>query len=258
MIRDWLSAAATGAQFLTRLPVPGGANADPARFPRDIARALVLFPLLGALIGALSASALLLGGALWPLPVAVLLALAVEARITGALHEDAVADLCDALGGGRTPEEVLRILKDSRIGAFGTLGLVLAVALRAAGLMVQPEAWRAAVVLVVSGCLGRLLMLAVLAAVPTVPGRPGLASAVGPAAGWRRVALAAVVAAPALALGVAVDARGMAVAVLGGALFLLWYAALLRRRIGGVTGDAAGAAAYAGILIATLAFALRP
>lgn len=253
----WLRASATAAQFLTRLPIPGGANAAPAEFLSDLPRMLVLLPLVGAAIGALTAAALLLADLALPLPLAVLLALLVEARITGALHEDAVADACDGLGGGRDAEAVQRILKDSSVGAFGVLGLGLAVALRAASLMMLPGAAAAAVALVVSGAMGRLLMLALMAAVPPVPGREGLAAHIAAAMDWLRFLQAAVLASPVLALGLMVDARAMVVAACACVLFLCWYAKLLRRRLGGSTGDVIGAAAYAGIVLSTLAFALE-
>lgn len=253
----WLRAGATATQFLTRLPVPGGASAAPESFAPDIGRALMLFPLVGAAMGALTASILWLADALWPFALAVLVALAVEAWLTGALHEDALADLCDALGGGRTPDDVLRILKDSRIGAFGAVGLVGALALRAGGLMAQPDAARAVLVLVEAGCIGRLLMLGLMASVPTVAGRPGLASGVAPAMDWSRFGIAALLAAPVLAFGAMADPRAMAAALLASAAFLLWFRAVLRRRVGGCTGDAIGAAGYAGIVVTTLAFALE-
>jgi len=255
MIADWGRALALALRFLTRIPIPGE---DPARFGEDIGRALVLFPMVGALVGALAAIPLLLGAALWPLPVAILLALAAEARLTGALHEDAVADLCDALGGGRTVEDRLRILRDSRVGAYGALALLLAVGLRALGLDAAGTPARAAAVLVVAGGLGRLVMLAAMAAIPAVPGRPGLAAGVGPHAGWRGVALAAAILLPVLALGAWLSPAGMAAAILAGAGFVVWFRRLLMRHLGGATGDSIGFAAYAGLLLATLALTARP
>lgn len=252
---SWVRAAATSLQFLTRLPVPGGASAEPSSFTADLQRTLALFPLAGALIGAMSGIVLVIADLALPLPLAVVLALLAEARITGALHEDALADACDGLGGGRDPEAVLRIMKDSRIGAFGVLGLGFAVALRAGGLMAQADAAAAMVVLVVSGCLGRLLMLAVMALVPPVARYAGLAATVAPAMGPSGLALAACLAAPVLLLGLWANARGVVVACAAGALFLGWYVRLLRRRLGGATGDLYGAAALAGIVLTTLALA---
>ncbi len=257
MMADWRRAAATALQFLTRLPIPGGASADPARFEADIGRALTLFPLAGALIGALTALALWLAAMLWPLPLAILLALALEVRLTGAFHEDAVADLCDGFGGGRTPEDVLRIMKDSRIGAFGLLGLAFALALRAGGLMALPDIGTAAVALIVSAWAGRLLMLAAMLAIPPMPGRTGLGGSVASRAGPRGLALALLLTLPVPLLGLWWDARAMLFATLASALFLAWFRRLVLRRLGGSTGDCFGFAAYAGLVLTTLAFALR-
>ncbi|WP_424813231.1 adenosylcobinamide-GDP ribazoletransferase [Roseococcus sp. YIM B11640] len=251
-----MRAAATAIQFLTRLPVPGGA-VTPEAFLQEIGRALRLFPLVGAGIGALTALALWLVDLVLPFALAVLVALAIEARLTGALHEDALADLCDGAGGGRSPEDALRIMKDSRVGAFGVLGLGFGVALRAGGLMASGGAAQAAVVLIVAGCLGRLLMVAVMAVVPPVPGREGLGAAVGPSANAKGLGVAALLAAPVLLLGILSDARAMAVAGGAGVLFLFWYRGWLRRHLGGSTGDAVGAAGYVGIVMATLAFAME-
>jgi adenosylcobinamide-GDP ribazoletransferase len=253
----WPSALATALQFLTRLPIPGGASADPAIFPTILPRALALFPLVGALIGAATAAVLVGAAWLWPLPIAVLLALAVEARLTGALHEDAVADMCDGLGGGRDAEHALAIMKDSRIGAFGVLGLGLAVALRACALMTMADVAQAAVALVVAGAVARLMMLATMAAVPPIPGREGLGGSIAAAARPRVLALGGLAALPALALGLWWDAAATLLGLLGAALTLAWLRRLLLRRLGGLTGDALGFAGYAAMLAMTLAFALR-
>ena len=255
MMRGWPRAAATALQFLTRLPIPGGASADPAQFEADLPRALALFPLAGTLIGALTAAALWLAAQLWPLPLAILLALALEARLTGALHEDAVADLCDGFGGGRTPEDALRITKDSRVGAFGLLGLAFALALRAAGLMALPDAATAAVALVVSGWLGRLLMLAAMLAIPPMPGRVGLGGSVASRATPLSLALALPLSLPAPLLGLWWDARAMLLALLAAGVFIAWFRRLVRRHLGGSTGDCFGFAGYAGLVLTTLAFA---
>ena len=255
MTPAWLRAAATALQFLTRLPIPGGASAAPTRFEADIARALALFPLAGALIGTLTAATLWLTSLLWPLPLAILLALALEARLTGALHEDAVADLCDGFGGGRTPEDVLRIMKDSRIGAFGLLGLAFALALRAASLIALPDAATAVVALIVSGWAARLLMLAAMLAIPPMPGRAGLGGSVASQATPHRLALALLLSLPVPLLGLWWNTQAMLLALLASALFLAWFRRLVLRRLGGSTGDCFGFAGYAGLILTTLAFA---
>ncbi len=87
-------------------------------------------------------------------------------------------------GGGWTREDVLRILKDSRIGKLWRAGMMLAVALRAGGLIALGNAWLAAAALVIAAAVGRLVILAVMAVVPPVPAREGLAKDVGQVADW--------------------------------------------------------------------------
>ncbi len=248
-MRDWAQPAALALRFLSRLSPPGE---EMARFERDLPRALAFFPLAGAGLGAITGLVLWTAAQLFPLYLAVLLALAFDAWLTRGLHEDAVADLCDGLGGGRTPEDVLRIIKDSRIGAFGALALGFAVALRAAGLVALDDPLRAVVALVVAGAAARLLMLAVMWRVPALP---GLGAQVARAMDGRRFALALLLAAPVLLAGAWIAPLGMALALAAGLAFLAWYRALLLRRLGGSNGDAMGAAAYAGLVGTTLALA---
>ncbi|HEV7457006.1 MAG TPA: adenosylcobinamide-GDP ribazoletransferase [Roseococcus sp.] len=248
-MRDWVQPAALALRFLSRLSLPGE---EMARFQRDLPRGLMFFPLAGALLAGLTALVLLGAAQIFPLYLAVLLALGFDAWLGRGLHEDALADLCDGLGGGRTPEDVLRIMKDSAIGAFGALALGFAVALRAAALVAQDDPWRAALVLVVAGALARLLMLAVIWRVPALP---GLGGSVAGAMDGRRFALAVLVALPVPVLGASLSPGGMALALLGTGAFFAWYRALLLRRLGGANGDAMGAAACAGLVLVPLCFA---
>lgn len=253
--RPWPRAFFAAVQFLTRIPVPAGGERSLDSVRDDIARGLVFFPLVGAIVGGITALVLWLFDLLLAFPIAVLVALAVEARVTGALHEDAVADICDAFGGGWTREDILRILKDSRIGSYGALGLGLAVSLRATGLMFTDGAQMAAFALVVSGAVGRLVILALMAAMLPVPGREGLAQDLGPRATWSTVLTAAAIVSPLLAVWVWVDPAGAVVATLLLAGFIVMFRRYLLTRIGGLTGDCLGFAAYVGIVIATLSFA---
>ncbi|MDP3416533.1 adenosylcobinamide-GDP ribazoletransferase [Falsiroseomonas sp.] len=248
-MREWAQPAALALRFLSRLSPPGE---EMARFERDLPRALACFPLAGALLGAITALVLWAAALVFPLYLAVLVALAFDAWLTRGLHEDAVADLVDGLGGGRAPEDVLRIMKNSQIGAFGALALGFAVALRAAGLVALEDPGRAVVALVVAGAASRLLMLAVMWRVPALP---GLGARVAGAMDGRRFAQAVLLAAPVLLAGAWIAPGGMALALAAGLAFLAWYRALLLRRLGGSNGDAMGAAAYAGLVGTTLALA---
>ena len=128
-------------QFLTRLPTPRLDDLPPAW----LARSGKYFPLVGGLVGGLAALALLGAHAIWrsgPLPA--LFAVAVGLLLTGALHEDGLADTADGFGGGRSPEQRLAIMKDPRLGTYGALTLGLAVAGKVAALTALPAPLAAA------------------------------------------------------------------------------------------------------------------
>jgi adenosylcobinamide-GDP ribazoletransferase len=173
------------------------------------------------------------------------LSTAATVRLTGAFHEDALADACDGLGGGWERAQVLAIMKDSRIGSYGTVGLVLTLLAKVAALAMLggADVVAAARALVVGHVLGRWSSLPLIWALPYVSetgarSRAFAASVTGPrlAAG---TAMAIVVTATVLApLGVAAIAATLAcaasVTLTGGRYF--------RRRLGGMTGDCLGAA----------------
>jgi adenosylcobinamide-GDP ribazoletransferase len=215
-----------------------------------LTRAVGWFPLVGALVGAITAATLLLADQFWPRTIAVILALIVEARLTGAFHEDAVADFCDGVGGGRDPEHVRQIMKDSRIGTYGALGLLLAVALRAA-LMISLDAQYVAVAIIAAAVFGRLLAVLAMVVTPAPQGE-GLAKDVGTGVRKRDFALAVVTASPALVACLIIAPAASLIAFAASIAFLIWFRALLLRRVGGSTGDCLGFAAYAGQLILLL------
>lgn len=218
-------------QFLTRLPIrlPG----MPA--PRQLGRSLLWYPLVGLLLGAvLLAAAWLLSGVAVPLAAALLLALWVLA--SGGLHLDGLADTVDAwVGGYGDRERTLALMKDPCCGPMAVAALVLLLLLKFAALwaLLEAGAWAA---LLLAPLLGRVGVLLLLLGTPYV--REGglgsaLAAHVPQRAGWR-VLLASV-----LACLLAGWAGLLAVAV-AAALFVLVRRALLQR-LGGTTGDSAGA-----------------
>jgi adenosylcobinamide-GDP ribazoletransferase len=116
----------TALGYFTRVPVPRWVGFE----PEWLNAAARYFPLVGALVGAFAALAYLAALRVFPPGVAVLLSMAATLVATGAFHEDGLADCCDAFGGGYRREDVLRIMHDSRIGAFGAIALVVALALK--------------------------------------------------------------------------------------------------------------------------------
>lgn len=259
MIRDtcpWWAPPLLAVQFLTRIPVAGtqALSADAVR--NGLVRAVGWFPLVGTLVGVVTAAIAVGAAQIWPAFVAVPLALAIEARLTGAFHEDAVADFCDAFGGGQTPDDVRRIMKDSRIGSYGALGLVLAVTLRGAlmiAMLITPSPMVAAAAIVASATFGRLLVVALMAVVAPAPAGGGLAKDIGSGVTTRQFVCAGLVALPGLLAFAVIAPARLAVAVILAAVFILWFRALLIRRIGGSTGDCLGFSAYAGQLLLLLA-----
>jgi adenosylcobinamide-GDP ribazoletransferase len=123
-------------QFFTRVPIPRWVGFEPA-WLHACARH---FPLVGCAIGAVAAAVLWAGHALFTPAVAVLLSMAASVMLTGAFHEDGWADTCDALGGAVSRERALVIMKDSRIGSYGAVGLVLMLGLKAAATLALPLA----------------------------------------------------------------------------------------------------------------------
>ncbi|SHK94546.1 adenosylcobinamide-GDP ribazoletransferase [Paraburkholderia terricola] len=137
----------TALGYFTRVPVPRWVGYE----PHYLHAAARYFPLVGLLVGGSSALVYLAALRVFPAGVAVLLSMAASLLVTGAFHEDGLADCVDAFGGAYTRENVLRIMHDSRIGAFGAIALVIALALkwqtlaalppmRAAGLMIGAHA----------------------------------------------------------------------------------------------------------------------
>lgn len=244
-------------QFLTRLPISRLIPPlDDAQLQAGLRRSVVWFPAVGGLVGCIGAAVALAGEALWPRAVAVVLLLIVEARLTGAFHEDAVADFCDGMGGGTTPAHVREIMKDSRVGSYGALGQILAVGARAALLIAMPPALFLPAI-VASAAFGRWVAVIAMAAIPPPDQGKSLANDVGQRPGATIIAAAGVVTMPFLWLLVLRAPFHLTIACLAIIPFLIWLRSLLLHRLGGVTGDCLGFAVYVGQLILLLCVAAR-
>ncbi|MDR5652858.1 adenosylcobinamide-GDP ribazoletransferase [Ruixingdingia sedimenti] len=218
---------------LTRLP------AGRLAAPPPLGAAAWAFPVAGAIAALIPAGVFALAFAALPPLLAALLALAAGMAITGALHEDGLADLADGFGGGRTRERKLEIMRDSRIGSYGVLALILSVGLRAGALAAAPDAGAGALALVAVGTASRAPLAAVMAALP-----PARAEGLAAAAGAPSVPVWALSVALGLGALLALPAPGLSLAAL--ALAVLAMAWLTRRQIGGHTGDSLGATQQAG------------
>lgn len=232
--RDWTCDVSLAIGLLTRLPLPQPDGA----LPQGFARAQRAFPLVGAVIGLLIGlfDRAMLGIGI-PALAASALALGAGAGLTGAMHEDGLADVADGFGGGRDRAAKLLIMRDSRLGTYGALVLLVSFAARMSALASLPLA---AIVpaLVVAHALARAGIPVLAANMPfarddglgAAAGRPETASVVA------AVIVAVVIAwlclpAKAALLAIAVTAAGTAA-----------IAVLAWRQIGGVTGDVFGAA----------------
>lgn len=228
------------ASFLTRLPLPPA----PAASFAHLAGTLWAFPVIGALIGLAAAMVYLAAAALGlPIAIAAILAVAAMTLITGGLHEDGLADSADGFGGGVDRAAKLAIMRDSRIGVFGALALILVVALKIFAL----------VAIATAGGISLLFGLVAAAAVS----RAALALVMGTLAPARDEGLGAGAGRPGPAVTIATIVIGLAIG--GGALAAAntgaiavplavglatagAVAVLARHQIGGYTGDVLGAA----------------
>jgi adenosylcobinamide-GDP ribazoletransferase len=224
----------TGLAFCTRLPL----KLDGDSTGESLARAAWTFPLIGVLIGLFAALVYWLAASFDMLPlVSATLAITATLLITGALHEDGLADTVDGFGGGDTKDRKLEIMRDSCTGTYGVSALVLSFMLRAGALASLVEPGLVAVALIAAHAGGRAAMPVLMLVLPRArqdglsaqAGKPPLGSAL--AAAMLGMLVLAFCLGPATAL---VAALLVACAV----AFIAW---LSDRQIGGQTGDVLGA-----------------
>ena len=253
-------------QFFTRIPVTGRL-ADWVGFSPAMLRASAAhFPGVGWLVGALTA--VVFGALLGLLPaqpaapwVAAALCTVFSVLLTGAFHEDGLADLADGLGGSLERERALDIMKDSRIGSYGALALVLAVLGKVALLALIAQSaglWPTVAVLFAAHVTSRFLPLVVIRSLAHV-GDTAASKSKPLAASIGTGALLAALLWWALALALVVwvfPAAPWWQALLGALLGLAWMWRLLHRRLQGFTGDGLGAVQQVGEVLFYLGFAL--
>lgn len=248
--REDLLAALT---FLTRVPLHRVALEAPVA--TSLARASWAFPLVGAAIGVAGGLAYIVAAGLGlPSFAAALLAVGSTALVTGALHEDGLADTADGFGGGGAREDKLAIMRDSRSGVYGVLALIFSVALRAAALGQIGEAWRVVGALVAAHALARGLLPAAMRFL-----EPARNDGLGAEAGRPEpnvVVWAGGIGIVAAFLGLGI--RPALAATMAAAIAMAALAWLALRQIGGHTGDVLGAIEQGGEIAVLLAAAAWP
>lgn len=207
--------------------------------PQLMNQCSLYFPLVGLLLGALYAALFTLLNGVWSPWICVILVTGFHLWITGAFHEDGLADSVDALGGGYSAEARLNIMKDSRIGTYGAVALVMALLLKMALLNANPQIWLA---LLVVPCVARLTPLVLMRTLSYVTD-PDTSKSKPVASGFSRrrmmIATAFVLMVCAFAsIQVPLMILWVAASV---ALVSLAWGRQLKRDLGGYTGDALGA-----------------
>ena len=220
--------------LLTRLPVGRFARAAPV----EPAACVWAYPIVGGAVGAIGGTAYWLSRSVaMPPALAAIWALAAMVAVTGAFHEDGLADTADGFGGGGTRGKKLEIMRDSRIGTFGVLALIFSLAIRGGAVFAIHDRARVAAALVVAGTLGRGMIVGVLALLH--PARAdGLGASVNrPAAGRVSAAFGLAVVAALVLLPTHLAGDTLLMTMVACAATVL----LAQAQIGGYTGDVLGA-----------------
>jgi adenosylcobinamide-GDP ribazoletransferase len=221
-------------QYFTRVPVPRWVGHSSTR----LNGATRYFPAVGLAVGALAAASMWLLSPIFPPLIVAILSTAVTVVVTGAFHEDGLADTIDGLGGGYTRERALKIMKDPRIGTFGTLALVLVIGTKIAVLAAMPTTL-AITALIAGHALSRWCGVLITARLPYVRIDDSTrAKPVVERIASNDVMIASVFGLLPLALCSEHAIAGLLAALAVGAYLTSWYA----RRLSGYTGDTLGAA----------------
>lgn len=231
--------------FFTRIPLHVADYRE-----QDLNRSAKYFPLVGIVVGAVAAAVFGLSLLFWPLELAVLASMVATILLTGAFHEDGLADTADGLGGGLDKERALTIMRDSRIGSYGAIALVLGLLVKFEALMHIPAPLLPGVLLA-GHAMSRFAALLVIHVQPYVRSE-GKAKPLATALSPKELAYAAFFGL--LPLGLL--APKFWLALLPVAIIWLWFSHKLKVRLGGYTGDCLGAmqqlteiAFYLGIVI---------
>jgi adenosylcobinamide-GDP ribazoletransferase len=231
--------------FLTRLPLLPATS----QTAKAVANAAWAFPVTGLVVGLIGALVYVLAHRLavpaWP---AAALSVAATLFVTGALHEDGLADTADGFGGGNTREQKLEIMRDSRTGAYGVCALVLSLSLRIGALASFVDAYAVVWALIASHCAARAAMVILMWLLPPARG-DGLSYEAGSPPGESTAAAATI--ALVVLLFCLHPLRGViaALALIAAVALVAWLSA---RQIDGQTGDVLGATEQVGEIVVLL------
>jgi adenosylcobinamide-GDP ribazoletransferase len=238
--------------FFTRLPIPAWVGHDEAR----LSRAIRYFPAVGLLVGLVAALVWVAASLIWPKPIALLLALAATLLVTGAFHEDGLADTADGFGGGWEKARILEIMKDSRLGSFGAIALAMSLLGRFMALLELPDDWIAAA-LIAAHVVSRFAAV-VLIRFLDYAREDALAKSRAVAQHVSNPDFRVALATTALAcLPLVLLFGNLLFALFLVAVVIFWLARLFRRWLGGYTGDCLGATQQAAELVFYLGLLAR-
>ena len=247
--QHWDAELRAAFSFLTRLPV------SIATFTVTLAQASWAFPLVGIVVGLIGGIAYLIAASLnLPPLAAALIAVAATILVTGGLHEDGLADTADGFGGGRDRAHKLEIMRDSRIGTYGVLALIVGVGLRVTALAQIGGGWHALGALIAAQALARGIVPAAMHYLP-----PARDDGLGANAGRPEQNIFLIAAAIGLVIALfGIGLRPALIAAVAAASVAAVIGWLAQRQIGGQTGDVLGAIEQGGeiaILLTAAAWA---
>lgn len=225
-------------QFFTRIPIPSWVGFDPAW----LHQASRYFPAVGWVVALVTAAVYAAASCFWPPAVAVVLSTVAGIWLTGAFHEDGFADVCDGFGGGMTAERVLEIMKDSRVGAYGAIGIVLMLACKITLLISLPLPY-VVPALLIAHPLSRLASCSLIWRLEYAR-LEGKAKPLAQHMSTTEWLIATLTVALPIAVLLVLGVIPISNFLLAGIFLILaswWLARLFVRRIGGYTGDCLGA-----------------
>lgn len=224
----------TALMFFTRIPVPSSLPYSKTL----LNRALRYFPLVGIIVGGIGTAVLWAALFIFPVSLALLLSMVATIFVTGAFHEDGFADFCDGYGGGHPKDKILEIMKDSRLGTYGTIGLVTMLAAKYLSLSTMPVNVVFCLI-IIAHSFSRFIPVLLVYTTPYVrEDALSKAKPIGNNTSKTSLFIAFVIAVIPLLL----IEWMMIPVILTGLLFLFWlFRQYILKRTGGYTGDALGA-----------------